>query len=215
MHFDLVKLITDVSYIGIFFILFAESGLFFGFFLPGDSLLFTAGFLASKGILNIYLLLPLTFIAAVLGDNVGYWFGKKIGPKIFSKEHSLFFSKSHVEKAQAFYEKHGSKTIILARFVPAVRTFAPIVAGVGKMHYETFFFYNIVGGLLWAVGVSLLGFFLGSAIPDVDKYLLPIIFLIILLSVSPGVLQFLKSESNRKKLKHIVKHHILRMKIKE
>ncbi len=215
MHFDLVKLITDVSYIGIFFILFAESGLFFGFFLPGDSLLFTAGFLASKGILNIYLLLPLTFVAAVLGDNVGYWFGKKIGPKIFSKEHSLFFSKSHVEKAQAFYEKHGSKTIILARFVPAVRTFAPIVAGVGKMHYETFFFYNIVGGLLWAVGVSLLGFFLGSAIPDVDKYLLPIIFLIILLSVSPGVLQFLKSENNRKKLKHIVKRHILRMKIKE
>lgn len=212
---DLVKLITDVSYFGIFFILFAESGLFFGFFLPGDSLLFTAGFLASKEILNIWILLPLTFIAAVLGDNVGYWFGKKAGPRIFSREHSLFFNKHHVEKARSFYEKHGAKTIILARFIPAVRTFAPIVAGVGKMHYKTFFTFNVIGGLLWGVGVSLIGFFLGSLIPDVDKVLFPIIGLIILLSISPGVIQFLKSSENRRKLKHIFKKHVFRMTIKE
>lgn len=215
MHFDLIKFITDVSYIGIFFVLFAESGLFFGFFFPGDSLLFTAGFLASEGILNIYILLPLTFVAAVLGDNVGYWFGKKVGPRIFSREHSLFFNKHHVEKAQAFYEKHGGKTIILARFVPAVRTFAPIVAGVGHMHYKTFFMFNIVGGLLWAVGVCLAGFLLGNLVPGVDRYLLPIIALIIFISVLPGILQFVKSAENRRKLKHIFKKHVLRMKIEE
>lgn len=212
---DLVKLITDVSYFGIFFILFAESGLFFGFFLPGDSLLFTAGFLASKGILNIWILLPLTFIAAVLGDNVGYWFGKKVGPKIFSREHSLFFNKHHVEKARSFYEKHGAKTIILARFVPAVRTFAPIVAGVGKMQYKTFFMFNIVGGFFWGIGVTLIGFFLGSLIPDVDKVLFPIIGVIILLSVSPGIIQFMKSSENRRKLKHLFKKHVFRMSFEE
>lgn len=212
---DLIKLITDVSYFGIFFMIFAESGLFFGFFFPGDSLLFTAGFLASKGILNIWILLPLTFVAAVLGDNVGYWFGKKVGPRIFTREHSLFFNKHHVEKAQAFYEKHGKKTIILARFVPAVRTFAPIVAGVGEMHYQTFFSFNIVGGFLWGIGVTLIGFFLGSLIPDVDKVLFPIIGVIILLSISPGIVQFLKSSENRRKLKHLFKKHVMRMTIKE
>ncbi len=210
MDFDLPKLIQDISYFGIFFIIFAESGLFFGFFLPGDSLLFTAGFLASKGILNEWILLPLVFVAAVLGDNVGYWFGKKIGPKIFNKENSLLFNKNHILKAQAFYDKHGAKTIILARFVPVVRTFAPIVAGVGKMHYPTFLSFNLVGGLLWGIGVSVAGLFLGSLIPDIDKFLFPIIGLIILLSISPGIIHFLKDEENRRKLKHLFKKHVLR-----
>jgi membrane-associated protein len=210
MQFDMVKFITDVSYLGIFFIIFAESGLLIGFFFPGDSLLFTAGFLASKGILNEWILLPLVFVAAVLGDNVGYWFGKKIGPKLFNKENSLFFNKDHVLKAQAFYEKHGVKTIVLARFVPVIRTFAPIVAGVGHMHYYTFIMFNLIGGLLWAVGISLAGLWLGSIIPDVDRYLLPIVFVIILLSISPGFIHFFKEKENRSKVKHLFKRYILR-----
>ena len=126
---------------------FSESGLFVGFFFPGDSLLFTAGFLASQGVFNIGLLIVIVFIAAVLGDNVGYAFGKKVGPMIFNREDSLFFHKDNLERASRFYDAHGKKTIILARFLPGVRTFAPILAGVGKMNYATFFSYNIISYL--------------------------------------------------------------------
>jgi len=192
--FDITALIKTAGYVGITAIVFAESGLLIGFFLPGDSLLFTAGFLASQGYLNIVMLLPLLFVAAVAGDSVGYWFGKKIGPKLFIREESLLFRKSHVEKTQKFFELHGKKTIILARFIPVVRTFAPVLAGVGSMEYKTFLTYNVVGGLLWAVGVTLAGFFLGRVIPDVDKYLLPIIVGIVILSVLP-VLKHLFSKS--------------------
>lgn len=210
MQFDLAQFIQNASYVGIFLIIFAESGLFFGFFLPGDSFLFTAGFLASKGILNEWILLPLVFLAAVLGDNVGYWFGKKVGPRIFNKENSLLFNKKHVEEAQKFYEKYGVKTIVLARFVPVVRTFAPIVAGVGKMHYPTFLTYNFIGGALWGLGVSLAGLLLGNLIPDVDRFLLPIIALIIFISISPGIIHFFKEKENRAKLKHLIKKYLLR-----
>lgn len=190
--FDLIALIKAAGYLGLFGIIFSESGLFFGFFLPGDSLLFTAGFLASKGFLNIYLLVGLTFIGAVMGDNTGYWFGKKTGPKIFNKDDSFLFHKDHVTKAEKFFKKYGPKTIIFARFVPIVRTFAPILAGVGKMHYQTFFFYNLVGGFLWTAGLSFLGYFLGQLVPSIDKYLLPIIGLIILISIAPNIYQILK-----------------------
>jgi len=190
--FDLIALIKAAGYLGLFGIIFAESGLFFGFFFPGDSLLFTAGFLASKGFLNIYLLIALTFLAAVLGDNAGYWFGKKTGPKIFTRENSLLFHKDHVTKAENFFKKYGPKTIIFARFVPIVRTFAPILAGVGKMHYQTFFFYNLVGGALWTIGLSLLGYFLGQLVPSIDKYLLPIVAIIIVVSILPNIYQILK-----------------------
>jgi membrane-associated protein len=192
--FDLVALIKAAGYLGIFGMVFAESGLFIGFFLPGDSLLFTAGLLASKGFLDISFLIGLSFVAAVLGDNTGYWFGKKTGPKIFVKEDSLFFHKDHVTKAENFFKKYGPKTIILARFIPFVRTFAPILAGVGKMNYKTFFIYNLIGGLLWTAGVSLLGFWLGRIIPNIDKYLLPIIFIIIVVSVLPNVYQIYKAK---------------------
>lgn len=184
--FDLVSLIKAAGYLGLFGIIFAESGLFVGFFLPGDSLLFTAGFLASQGYLNIFILVPLCFAAAVLGDNFGYAFGRRVGPKIFRKENSFFFHKHHVERARGFYERHGKKTIIFARFVPFARTFAPILAGVGNMHYRTFFFYNIFGGFLWAACLPLLGYFLGSAVPGIDRYLLPVILLIITLSMLPA-----------------------------
>ncbi len=190
---DVVTLIKSFGLIGILLIIFAESGLFFGFFLPGDSVLFTAGFLASQGYLSLAGLVIGTMVAAILGDTVGYWFGKKIGIKIFNKEKSLFFNKAYPERARLFYEKHGGKAIILARFVPAVRTFVPIMAGVGTMTYRTFLTFNIIGGILWAGGLSLLGYFLGNIIPNVDKYIIPIVLLIIFISILPVVFEFYKS----------------------
>ena len=182
---DLVKILETVGYLGIFAVVFAESGLFIGVFLPGDSLLFTAGFLASTGIFNLPILAAVCFVAAVLGDNVGYSFGRRVGPMIFKREDSFWFHKDHLQKAEKFYEKHGGKTIILARFLPIIRTFAPIVAGAGKMNYKSFVFYNLLGGFLWAVGLTTTGYFLGELIPDVDKHLLPIILTIILVSLLP------------------------------
>lgn len=198
---DLKDLIEAIGYIGIFAIIFVESGIFFGFFLPGDSLLFTAGFLASQGFLSLPILIGGCFIAAILGLQVGYLFGKKVGPKLFNKTDSIFFHKSHLIKAQAFYEKHGAKTIVLARFIPIVRTFAPIVAGVGSMHYPTFIRYNLIGAALWAIGVTLAGYSLGSLIPDVDKYLLPIILLIIIASVAPALIHILKDPESKASIK--------------
>jgi membrane-associated protein len=185
--FDIVTLVKTAGYLGIFAIVFAESGLLVGFFFPGDSLLFTAGILSAAGLFNIWLLAPLVFFAAVLGDNAGYFIGKKAGEKLFQKEDSFFFRKSHVEKTKKFFEDYGTKAIILARFVPVARTFAPTLAGVGQMHYRTFFLYNLIGGALWGFGLPLAGYFLGSAIPDVDRYLLPIILGIIFLSLLPMI----------------------------
>lgn len=187
MHGDLSHLIQSLGYLGVWAIVFAESGLLIGFFLPGDSLLFTAGFLASQNILNIWLLVIGCSICAVLGDSVGYVTGHRFGRRLFNRQDSWLFHKKHLVKAQTFYDRHGKKTIILARFLPIVRTFAPIVAGIGSMHYPTFFTYNVVGGLGWAVGLASLGYFLGNMIPDVDHYLIPIVLLIIILSILPSV----------------------------
>lgn len=199
-NLDLQTLIKTVGYIGLFGIVASESGLFIGFFLPGDSLLFTAGFLASQGILDIKILIPLIFVAATVGDSIGYTFGKHIGPKIFTKEDSIFFHKKHIERTQAFYEKHGGKTIILARFMPIVRTFAPILAGVGKMNYSSFFFYNITGGILWSGGLTGLGYLLGATVPNGDKYLLPLILLIIIVSTSPTIYHVIKDPEIRQNI---------------
>src|SRR3989338_2564894 len=147
---DPLAIIETIGLLGVVLIIFVESGLFFGFFLPGDSLLFTAGFLASQGLISIWWLLILCFFAAVAGDSIGYWFGKKTGPMIFTREDSMFFHRKHVEKAKAFYERYGRKTIVLARFIPIVRTFAPIVAGVAGMEYKVFLAYNVVGGFIWS-----------------------------------------------------------------
>ncbi|HAV15151.1 MAG TPA: hypothetical protein DCX25_02385 [Candidatus Pacebacteria bacterium] len=194
-HFDLVELIKTLGYLGMFTIVFAESGLFFGFFLPGDSLLFTAGFLASQGFLNIWVLVPILVIGAILGDSTGYWMGRKFGNWLMKQKDSFFFQKHHLLRAQKFYEKHGGKTLILARFMPAVRTFAPIVAGMANMHYNTFLSFNVIGGFGWAMGMTLLGYFLGSAIPDVDKYLLPIVGAIVVISVVPALLHMRADKS--------------------
>lgn len=198
--YNLENLIQAVGYFGLFGIVFAESGLFIGFFLPGDSLLFTAGFLASQGYLNIYYLTIGSFIAAVLGDNFGYVFGRSIGPKIFKKENSIIFHKNHLDRARIFYERHGGRTLILARFMPIIRTFAPILAGVGNMSWRTFFFYNITGALLWAVGITLVGYILGSTIPGVDRYLIQIIIVIILTSFLPTLAHILRHRVFGKKL---------------
>lgn len=199
MHFfsNLPALIQTIGLIGIFIIIFAESGLLIGFFLPGDSLLFTAGFLASQHIagLDLVTLILVAFVAAVLGDSLGYTFGKRVGPRIFVQEKSLFFKKEYVVRSQDFYKRYGAMTIILARFTPIVRTFAPIMAGVGKMKYGTFVSYNIIGGALWVTSISLAGFYLGRIIPNIDHYLLPVIGLIIIVSIVPSIFHLSKQKN--------------------
>lgn len=196
--FDLESLITTVGLLGVAGIVFAESGLLIGFFLPGDSLLFTAGFLAGQGFFDLTTLIVLCFVAAVTGDSVGYAFGHRVGRKLFLRPNSRWFKQEHLIRAEAFYAKHGGKTIILARFIPFVRTFAPIVAGIGKMRYPTFLAYNIIGGVVWAVGLPLLGWWIGELVPEIDKYLIPVIGLIILLSILPGIVHALQTPERRR-----------------
>jgi len=202
---SLVEILPIIGYIGIAGIVFAESGLLVGFFMPGDSLLFTAGFLASQGVFNIYIIVIISFVCAISGDAVGYWLGRKFGRRIFNKPESLFFHKENLEKAEKFYTEHGGQTIVLARFIPMVRAFVPIIAGIGKMPYSKFTFYNIFGGLLWGVGMSLAGFFLGNTIPGIDHYLLPIILLIILISYMPFMIHLIKNQKERNKLQSFLK----------
>jgi len=200
---DLIEFIKWASILGVALIVFAESGLLIGFFLPGDSLLFTTGFLIHAGFLdiNVHLAVLIIFIAAVVGDSVGYTFGRRVGPHIFKKPDARLFRQEHVQRAQEFYEKHGPITIVIARFVPIVRTFAPIVAGVGSMDYRRFLAYNVIGGLLWAAGVTYLGYFLGAWFEhmglEIDHVLLPIIAVIIIISVLPPAIHILKEKKNR------------------
>jgi membrane-associated protein len=200
---DLIEFIKWASIIGVAAIVFAESGLLIGFFLPGDSLLFATGFLISAGFLNIniHLAVLIVFIAAVVGDSVGYTFGHKLGPKLFKKPDARLFKQEYITKAQAFYEKHGGKTIIIARFIPIVRTFAPIVAGASQMDYRRFLSFNLIGGLLWAAGITYAGYLLGGVFEragiEIDTVLLPIIALIILVSVLPPAIHILKEKKNR------------------
>ena len=209
-------------------IIFAESGLFFGFFLPGDSLLFLAGFLTSTGahefvapgqsgealapvvagFPDLWVMLPVFFLAAVLGDQVGYVFGQRVGPSMFTREDSRLFRQSHVTKAHDFLEKHGPKTILLARFVPIVRTFAPIVAGVSRMQYRTFVTFNLIGGALWAVGITLLGYFLGQ-VEFIERNLEVAILAVVAISVLPIVIELLKARRERKSVALDVAHDLL------
>ncbi len=185
-------------------IIFAESGLLIGFFLPGDSILFTVGFLIQGGShlhFNIIVAVLIFFIAAVIGDSTGYLFGRKVGPHVFVRKNSVLFKQENIQKAQEFYTKYGGKAIVLARFVPIVRTFAPIVAGVGHMKYKTFLVFNLIGGFLWAAGVTLTGYFLGSVLTkmglQIDDVLLPIIALILIASIAPALYHLLKDKKQR------------------
>ena len=186
------------TYILLFFIIFMETGVVVTPFLPGDSLLFVAGTLAAVNLLQIHWLVASLIVAAILGDTVNYWIGHHLGPRVFNKENSRFFKKEYLEKTREFYVKHGGKTIILARFVPIIRTFAPFVAGVGKMHYGHFISYNIVGGLLWVFLFTLGGYFFGN-LPVVKNNFHVAIVIIIFLSILPGLIEFLKHKQEKKK----------------
>ena len=191
---------STVGYLVLFGIIFAETGLFFGFFLPGDTILFPAGLLASQGYFNIFALCALAFIAAVAGNCVGYYFGKHVGKRIFHREDSIFFHKDHIVRAKKFYDKHGGKTIVLARFLPVLRTFAPIVAGVSEMNFGLFTLYSAIGALVWAIGVPIAGFYLGKYIPNIDKYIIPIIILAIALPLLSSLYETIKTKDRRAKL---------------
>lgn len=198
-----VHLITSFGILAILLVVFAESGLLIGFVLPGDSLLFTSGYMVQQNILHIdiHIFAILVFIAAVLGDSVGYSFGHKVGRKLFEKENSRFFKKKYLEQTEKFYDKHGSVTIVLARFAPIVRTFAPIVAGAGKMHYKTFLIFNIIGGFLWSSLFIYLGFYAGEILTKAGINIEVAALIIIFLSVSPMVIHVLKKPSFRATLK--------------
>lgn len=195
--FDLVNLIETAGYVGLFLIIYAESGILIGLFLPGDSLLFTTGFLASQGYLNVWILIPLLYAAAFLGDSTGYWIGEKVGPRIFNRPKSFWFNPENVAKARAFFEKHGARAVVLARFIPIVRTFIPVMAGVGEMKYRTFVFYNAIGALLWAAGLTAAGYLFGNTIPNADRYVLPLVALIILISLAPPAWHYLKERKKK------------------
>lgn len=178
-------------------IIFAETGLLIGFFLPGDSLLVSAGLLGSQGLIDVALLGVLLSIAAVVGDTVGYAIGKASGPHLFTREDSVLFNRKHLLRAHAFYEKHGGKTIIIARFMPIIRTFAPVVAGMGEMQYSRFLAYNLVGGVAWVWSMLLIGLFLGRTFPGVAKHIELIILVIVFLSILPGIIARYKSTSEK------------------
>lgn len=190
-HLALIPLLKLIGYPGIFAVVFLESGVFFGFFLPGASLLFTAGLLSSKGIFSPWVLIPLVAVAAALGDSAGYWFGRKVGAPLLERN-TRWFRHEHLEQARTFYEKHGVLAIVLARFIPIVRTFAPIVAGMAAMRYRLFLAYNIAGAIIWGAGITALGYFLGEKVPFVSTYLTPIILIIVAATCIPIIWEVYK-----------------------
>ena len=192
-------------------IIFAESGLLIGFFLPGDTLLFGAGLAASQGTISLPFLIIATIIAAVIGDNVGYSIGHRMGRKLFIKQDGILFRKEYIETAEKFYEKHGGKTIIIARFTPIVRTFAPVVAGASNMHRKRFFTFNIIGGIIWGSGMPLLGYFLGKRIPGLDKYMELVILGVVGLSIVIAIAHILRDQKTRNILKDKAREHARRI----
>jgi membrane-associated protein len=196
--FDLNTLITSGGILIVALIVFTESGLLIGFFLPGDTLLFSAGLLASQGVLPIEWLILAIIAAAIIGDNVGYTIGQKTGKHIFKREDGVFFHKDNIIRAQEFYNKHGGKTITLARFVPVVRTFAPLVAGIGHMDRRKFMAYNVVGAVLWGAGVTLAGYWLGSRLPWLEHYIEAVLIAVIVVSLAASFGHVLKDPKTRK-----------------
>jgi membrane-associated protein len=194
------QLISGGGILLIALIIFAESGLLVGFFLPGDTLLFGAGLAASQGKLPLLGLIIACGLAAIIGDNVGYSIGRRAGPRLFKQKDGLLFRQEYLEQAEKFYEQHGGKTIILARFTPIIRTFAPVVAGAGKMERQRFTWFNIAGGILWTLGMSLLGYFVGSRIPHLDQYIDKVLLAVVLLSFALAVAHILRDKKSRQLL---------------
>lgn len=197
--FDVTHIIEVGGLLLIAFMVFAETGLLFGFFFPGDTLLLSAGVFAAQGKLNLALAILVIVVSAILGNTVGYFIGKHYGKRLFSKTDGILFRREYIDKAEKFYEIHGWKTILLARFVPIVRTFAPVVAGIGSMNKKAFQLYNVLGALLWGGGLTLLGYLLGSRIPNIDSYILPVVFLAMVLTFGPMLFQLVKSYLTRPK----------------
>jgi membrane-associated protein len=194
---DVRAIIAWGGYVGLTAIIFAETGLLIGFFLPGDSLLVTAGLLAATtGVFNIWLLGVLLTVASILGNTAGYAIGRAAGPRLFSREDSLLFNKKHLIRAHEFYERHGGKTVIIARFMPIVRTFVPVVAGMAQMGYRGYTIYNIAGGVGWIWSMLFIGYFLGRYIPGVDQHIETVIILVVVASLLPGIIGWLKSRSS-------------------
>lgn len=195
--FDVESIIRGGGILVVALIIFAESGLLIGFFLPGDTLLFSAGLLAAQGLFPLQWLILITIAAAIIGDNVGYSIGRRTGHRIFKKEDSLLFHKDHLIRAEKFYEKHGGKTITAARFIPMVRTFAPVVAGVGKMPRKKFMFYNILGSVVWVAGITSLGYLLGSRIPRLADYIELVLVGVVAISIGASLFHILREPKTR------------------
>ena len=206
------QLIHSVGYIGIFAIIFAESGLLIGFFLPGDSLLFAAGLLAAKGILSLWVLLPIMFVAAVLGVNAGYYLGKRFGEQMFSRHDALIFNPKYLERSKQFYAKHGGKTVLLARFTPIVRSMAPLLAGMGDMRFRRFMVFNIIGAALWVLSVTLIGYYFGNSVPGVDRYIVSFVVVVMLGSLIPPIIHVWRDELQRAAL--VARLHRLRARLR-
>jgi membrane-associated protein len=191
---NLPELVQWAGLFGLAAIIFSETGLLIGVFLPGDSLLVTAGLLAARGYLNVYALAPVLTVAAICGNSVGYFIGRATGPRIFSRENSLFFNKKHAIRAHEFYEKHGRKTIVLAQFMPIIRTFGPVVAGVGGMKFRTFITFNIMGAVLWIWSMVAIGYFLGSYIPGIDQHIEIVVAIVVFISLLPGLISWYRGK---------------------
>jgi len=191
--------IKTFGYLGVGGIVFAESGLLLGFILPGDSLIFLAGLLASQGLFNIVVLVLVIFVTAVAGDNTGYFIGKKLGRKVFEKEHSFIFNQDNLHKTEGFFARHGRSTFLIQRFIPIIRAFAPLLGGVGEMEYREFFIFDLIGCALWSVGVTVLGYFLGAVVPNIDNYLLPLVSVIVVLSLIPTIITYKKQKTQKEK----------------
>jgi membrane-associated protein len=195
--YSLDDLIRWGGYVVLVAIVFTETGLLVGFFLPGDSLLITAGLVAAAGGLNIWWLNALLIVAAIVGDSVGYAIGVRLGPRIFTRPKSLLFNPRHIERTRAFYARHGARTIVIARFVPIIRTFAPVVAGVGQMEYRRFLLYNVAGGVGWVTSMTWTGYLLGRAIPNIGDYVHVVVVIVIVLSLIPIVIEFARERRRR------------------
>jgi membrane-associated protein len=191
--YNVPKLIEVGGLVGLVIVVFSETGLMFGFFLPGDSLLVTAGVVAAGGLLNIYTLIPSLIVAAIVGDATGYYIGKRAGQALYSRPDSFFFRREHLIKTHAFYERHGGKTIIIARFMPMARTFAPVVAGAADMTYARFASFNVIGAILWVTSMTLTGYVLGSLVPDIDKHIHIVVAIVIFVSLLPALYAWIRS----------------------
>lgn len=196
LHFNLMQWVTTMGTLGVLLVVFCETGLFFGCFFPGDSLLFTVGVLATRGLFHLYVVIPCVIVAAILGYACGYWFGDKLGHWLIKRPDGFLFKKKYIEQAHAFYAKHGGMAMVLCRLVPIVRTFCPIVAGMGKMPFARYTLFNVIGALIWVPLLTLLGYFIGNLFPNAPHFILPIVLVIIVISVLPGIVHYIKARSN-------------------